>query len=95
MRVDCAAGPSSIAIRESVIAASRGEAGANQLRATLVLGAVLVAVAVVPLFLRRVRPAAHSAVWAAWVVALLVVAVVGIVSLTRVAYSPSHIFIDL
>jgi len=82
--------------RESEIAPLCGPAGDNQLRATLVLGGILVLLAVVPVVVERFRPGQRPTFWALWATCMLGVALVGLGTLGFfVEYSPDHVFFDL
>jgi hypothetical protein len=81
--------------RDSEIAPLCGPAGANNLRAALAVGTFLAALAIVPLVVQWRRPGQHPALWAAWGVVMLIVAVVGVAALGMVEYAPKSTFFDL
>jgi hypothetical protein len=82
--------------RESEIAPLCGPAGDHQLRATVILGAILVLLAIVPVLVEKIRPRHRTAFWAGWAVFMLGVAIAGVVGLGFfVEYSPDRVFIDL
>jgi hypothetical protein len=70
-------------------------AGANQLRAALVLTAILTALACIPFAVERRRPARYSRLWVPWGAVMLFTAVIGIAGLAMLDYSPKSVFIDL
>lgn len=82
--------------RTNEIARFCGAAGAQHLRAALVLGAVLAILALLPVVIGAVRsrPAAR-ALTAGWAVIFLFVTVVGLLSLTVIEYSPPREVLDL
>jgi hypothetical protein len=82
--------------RDSVIAPLCGPAGANHLRATLAIGALLAVLAVVPAVVQWRRPGQNLSLWVAWGLIMLVTAVVGVAGLgSFVEYAPESVFIDL
>lgn len=70
-------------------------AAANQLRATLVLTAILTALASIPFVVEWRRPAQYSRLWVPWGAVLLFIAVTGVAGLAMLDYSPKSVFIDL
>jgi len=81
--------------RNSEIAPLCGPAGANQLRTALAVGMVVAVLALVPVLVHWRRPGRHAALWAAWGVAMLFAAVVGVALLGLVEYAPESVFFDL
>jgi len=81
--------------RDSEIAQFCGPAGANHLRAALVVGAVLAVLALVPVLVHWRRPARHTALWAAWSAIMLFAAILGLAALGLVEYAPPSVFVDL
>lgn len=70
-------------------------AAANQLRATLVLTAVLTALACIPFVVEWQRPTRYSRLWVPWGAVMLFAAVIGVASLAMLDYTPKSVFIDL
>ena len=81
--------------RNIEIAPVCGPAGANHLRATLAVGAVLALLAVVPLAVQWRFPGRHLSLWTAWAVIMAVAAVLGVAWLRVVEYAPEGVFFDL
>lgn len=70
-------------------------AAANQLRAALVLTAILTALACIPLVVEWRRPARYSRLWVPWGAVMLFTAVIGVAGLVMLDYMPKRVFIDL
>jgi hypothetical protein len=70
-------------------------AAANQLRAAVVLTAILTALACVPLVVEWRRPDRYSGLWVAWGAIMVLVAVIGVAGLAMLDYSPKSAFVDL
>ena len=81
--------------RNIEIAPVCGPAGANHLRATLAVGALLAALAVVPVVVQWRSPGQHLSFWTAWGVTMAVAAVLGVTWLGLVEYSAEGVFFDL
>ncbi|MGI8809739.1 MAG: hypothetical protein ACR2KK_18245 [Acidimicrobiales bacterium] len=81
--------------RDSEVAPFCGLAGADHLRAALLVGAFLVVLACMPAVVHRFRPRRYAALWAAWAVTIALVAVVGVASLGVVEYMPDSVYFDL
>jgi hypothetical protein len=86
----------------TVVRPDRSELGAvcdraatNQLRAALVLTAILTALACIPFVVEWRRPARYSRLWIPWGAVMLFTAVIGIAGLAMLDYSPKSVFIDL
>jgi len=81
--------------RGSVIAPLCDPAGAHHLRAALIVGALLAALAVFPMVVQRIRPGQHVAFWTSWGLIMLFAAVAGVALLGLVEYAPESVFFDL
>ena len=82
--------------RNSEIAPLCGPAGANHLRATLAVGALLAVLAVVPVVVQWRCPGRTLSLWVAWGLIMLVTGVVGVAGLGFfVEYTSESVFFDL
>jgi hypothetical protein len=70
-------------------------AAANQLRAALVLTAILTGLAGIPFVVEWRRPNRNSRLWVPWGAVVLFTAVIGVAGLAMLDYSPKSMFIDL
>ena len=81
--------------RDIEIAPVCGAAGANHLRATLAVGALLAVIAAVPMVVQWMRPGQHLPLWTAWGVIMLFAVMLGVAWLGVVEYAPEGVFFDL
>lgn len=81
--------------RGSELASFCGPAGAHHLRAALIVGTFLTALAIVPVLVQWRRPGPHPALWTIWAVAIVLAAIAGVTGLGMVKYAPRTVFFDL
>ncbi len=82
--------------RNSEIAPLCGDAASNQLRAVLAIGALLTALALVPLAVAWRLPGRHPGLWVRWSAVMVVATVLAVAAIGwSIEYAPESVFFDL